>query len=658
MKFRIAILLAFCLVVFPLQALSAPTIEDFTRAADIHDVELSPSGRYLAMILNQGNVRMVVVRDLDVEGAPVIGAIKEELIRPSFLSWATDDRLLISMLVPWDMKQVRREMDQEDFDIRKFFMMSRMISTDRTLSDFVILMEGERSLRYNISLSRVTHFLPNDDDHVLMAAYKGNKRTLYKVNILTGESEIMARGGYKTYKFLSDDEGQLKYRFDYREASNSIEIFQYDGEDDWQKIDRIYLDQDDENQLDTNNLVVLSSDSLVYRLQNEETGYYELITVDRETQEKSTLVSVPDQDVRGALINNRSDQIVGYTLEDDFVRYKYFDEEKQARYDEIAEKVGSYNFRVETLNPDNKRTLVRTSGVDDPRSYYLWNFESKTLEFAGHAYDGLATDKLARSAMATYKARDGQSIRVYLTLPPGFSEGEPHPTIILPHGGPHARSRPEFSSFTQFLATRGYIVVEPNFRGSVGYGKAFEEAGYKQWGGLMQDDVTDAVEFLVKKGYTDPNRVCIVGFSYGGYAALMGAIKTPDLYQCAISLNGVTHMTELIKYDKKKLVDKDDWDEVIYKRRGHPKEDEAMLDANSPALHADKIKIPVMIVAGTDDEIVPFKQAELMVKALKKAGVEYEFIELEDTGHNPIYYREDVEVVLPAVEKFIADAFQ
>ena len=223
----------------------------------------------------------------------------------------------------------------------------------------------------------------------------------------------------------------------------------------------------------------------------------------------------------------------------------------------------------------------------------------------------------------------------------------------MPHGGPQARSRPTFDPFAQFLSTRGYVVVEPNFRGSTGYGRSFEEAGYREWGGVMQDDLTDAVHFLVGKGIADPQRVCIVGASYGGYAALMGAVKTPSLFRCAVSLNGVTHLAKMVEYDMKNIVEKEDWQALLFDRIGHPKTDRELLDSNSPALHAGRIRVPVLLVAGTDDETVPFSQARLMEKALKKAGADYEFIRLEDTGHDPFYYQEDMRLVFAAVSEFL-----
>jgi len=656
MKFQMlrSVLFTVLAITLALPAWSNPTVEDFLRAPELRDVEISPDGKHLAMIINEGDIRKVIVRNVETPDMPVVGGFAGDVIRPSFLYWGNNDRLLISLAVPWDIKRARRESTESDFDIDEYATVSRMISVDKDMDNAVILMEGERALRNNRSLSRVTNFLPNKSDNVLMAAYRDGKRTLYEVNIDTGEADLIARGSTRTYKFLNDDDGNLLYRFDYRRRAKAIDIYQFEEDGNWEKIEKIYLSKDDEDSIDTNGLIALYLDSIVYRKWNKETGFYELVLVDRETGEKSTLVSLEGQDVRGALFSTRADQIIGYRVEKDFQRDVFFDDESQRLYDEIAEQVGEYNFRVSGLTSENQKALVQVWGADNPYSIYLWDFEAKQLNFLDYAYSGLATDNLSLPAMATYEARDGTLLRAYLLLPKSYEKGKQYPTIVLPHGGPHARSRPDYSDFAQFLSTRGYIVVEPNFRGSVGYGRDFQMAGYRQWGGLMQDDLTDAVNFMVRAGYTDPEKVCIVGGSYGGYAALMGAIKTPDLFKCAISLNGVTHLVKQVEFDMKNIVDKDEWQKILFDRIGHPKVDKEMLNRNSPALSAGKITIPVMIVAGTDDETVPFSQAKLMVKALKKAEVEYEFIELEDTGHNPFYFREDMEVVFNAVEKFLA----
>ena len=649
--------LAVLLLLGPLSANAKPTVQDFMSRPTVRDMELSPDGTHLAMVIETAGQRYVTVRDITKPDMPLVGNLSNEFIRPNFLYWGNDDRLLVALSVPYNMNRVMKDKARDaGFDINDYPTVSRMVALNKDMSDMVVLLEDERALRRNISLSRVTNFIPTDNDHVLIDAYRKERRTQFRVNINTGDATRVAVGGRRTYRFVNDDDGAPRYRFDYLRRSKAIVIYEFESEDKWKKVEKIYLIRDYLYAIDTTGLVALNGDNLVYRKINDETGYYELIMVDSDTGERESLVSLPDQDVRGVLFSSRTDGIVGYTTEEDYIRHHYFDADLQEIYDGMSKQMGSYNFSLKGYADDYGTALARSWGMDDPLSYHLWHQKKGELQFLAHAYMKLAESDLATQAFATYKARDGLSIRSYLLLPDNYVKGEPHPTIVLPHGGPHARSRVEFSTLAQFLATRGYVVIEPNFRGSSGYGRDFEEAGYQQWGGTMQDDLTDAVEFLVREGVADPERICIVGGSYGGYAALMGAIKTPELFQCAISMNGVTHLPDMLKYDMKELVDKEDWQEVLFDRVGHPDTDRDRLEANSPALHADRIQIPIMLIAGTEDQIVPYAQARRMRKALKKADVEFEFIRLENTGHNPLYYRKDVETVLPAIEQFLARA--
>lgn len=642
----------FLLTVSVQPVVAALSIDDFMEEASLRDAELSPDGKHLAMVIHEKERRMVVVRNVETPDMPIIGAFAEESIKPSWVTWGNNDRLLISMTVPWNMfvKKLQRSAYFEGSDNLEF---SRMVSVNKDMSDMAVLMAEEEQLKRNFSLSRITNYLPKDSSHVLMAAYRLGKRVLYKVDINSGQADFVTRGSDRTFRFLNDDDGKPLYRFDYRKRSKTIEIFKFKSDEDWGLVDKIRLSNDDEDSINGRGLVALDRDNLVYRKRNDETGYYELVRVGRATPEKQVLASPQGQDVLSAIFNKRSDQIIGYQVEKDNVRNVYFDEATQQQYDAIAERVGNYNFEVSSLAPEAQRALVGVHGPDTPYTYYLWDFAKRELTFLAHANPNLTPEKLSTPALTNYTARDGTSLRAYILLPRSYRRGNTFPTIILPHGGPQSRSRQDYHRFAQFLSTRGYIVVMPNFRGSVGYGRDFEVAGYRQWGGLMQDDLTDAAQFMVAKGFTDPQRICIVGASYGGYAALMGAIKTPDLYQCAISLNGVTHLAKMVEYDMKELVDKSEWNELLFDRVGNPKDDEEMLDANSPALNADKISIPVMIVAGTADEIVPYSQAKKMVKALKKAKADYAFISLEDTGHNPFYYREDEIRVFKAIEAFL-----
>jgi dipeptidyl aminopeptidase/acylaminoacyl peptidase len=636
----------------------ALTVEDFLTQPNIRDVELSPDGKHLAVILNEGDKRIVVVRNMETPDMPIIGAFQEELVRPSSLYWGNNDRLLIAMSVPWNLTQVRREQDRDDFDINDYYAVSRMISVDKDVTNAVVLLEGDRRLAYNASLSRVTNFLPKKVDHVLMEAYRDGRRVQYEVNIVTGESVLVTRGSERTWGFLNDDSGKPLFRFDYLRIARAIDIFELNEKDRWKRLERIYLDKDDEDSLDRNGLLGLIGTELVYRRPNEQSGFYEIVLVDSESKGERVVASLPDRDIRGVLLDYRADQVVGYLVEEDYLRHVYFDEATQALYDTIAGQIGDYNFRPSSQDAGSRKALVRVWGADDPLSFRLWDTETQQLRHLGSAYRDLNSQTLSSSTIMTIATRDGARMRAYVLFPGNYEPGKPHPLIILPHGGPQSRSRPVYDRLSQFLSTRGYIVAQPNFRGSTGYGRDFEAAGYREWGGVMQDDLADTVDFMVKQGYADPDKVCIVGASYGGYAALMGAIKTPTLYRCAASLNGVTDLVSQVKHDMKNLVDKDDWDRYLFQRIGHPDDDREMLERNSPAEHADKIEIPVLLIAGTEDEIVPFSQAKQMTRALQKAGVKHEFIELEDAGHNALYRREHAETILKALERFLGGVLQ
>lgn len=202
--------------------------------------------------------------------------------------------------------------------------------------------------------------------------------------------------------------------------------------------------------------------------------------------------------------------------------------------------------------------------------------------------------------------------------------------MLLPHGGPGSRDNLDFDPWTAFLADRAYGVLQVNFRGSEGYGHDFEAAGWQRWGLEMQDDLTDAVGWAVKEGIADAGRICIVGASYGGYAALMGAVKTPELYRCAVSFAGVTDLPDLIGHMGQYVGGSDAAKRQIGKAWG----DRERLRATSPALQAERIQVPVLLLHGSDDRSVPVEQGEAMATALKRAGKTYRYVELEGGDHH------------------------
>ena len=635
------------------------TMQDFASQPDLRDVKLSPDGKYLAMVRNRDKHREVIVRDLSAKGAPIVGMLSEKIIRPSNVYWANNKRLIVNLLVPQRAQSlIEQDADGEEIDLNRFQMFYRSIAMDPDGKNIVVLMEEEKRLKGNRDLSSVSNFLPDDENHVIIPARRRGFYEIYKVNVNDGKAERIARGGYRTYKIATDSNGKPLYRLDFLRIARTVEFYTLDDEGDWDKVDEVNFDQAEQEGVDLDGLLqfgINQNRDLIYRKKNETTGYYEIIKRSRDNNSTEVLVSLPDQDVHAIITDSRSDDIIGYQVQSDLIRNRYFKKDKQTYYDAIEKHVGEYNFFFESRAKQGSKAVIFSYGMDDPGSYFLYDKAKDELGFLRPYKNKLVPENMAIPAKAVYKTRDGQKIRLYIYFPPTYKQGESSPMVVMPHGGPHMRDSATYDDFAQFIATRGYIVIQPNFRGSSGYGKQFEEAGYKQWGQLMQDDVTDAVKFMLKHKYADPKKICIVGGSYGGYVALMGAVKTPDLYQCAISLNGVTHLKDQIEFDIDTAGDYEEKVEAwVHKTIGHPEKEADMLDQYSPALHASKINIPVMLIAGRDDEVVPYRQSVMMKDALQDKDKAYEYILIKDTGHNLFYYQEDIEKVYSEVETFLS----
>jgi len=288
----------------------------------------------------------------------------------------------------------------------------------------------------------------------------------------------------------------------------------------------------------------------------------------------------------------------------------------------------------------NDRLLGRT---------YLFDKTAGSLDFICDQAPWLAESELAPMQPVQYKARDGLTIHGYLTLPKGLVANN-LPVVVNPHGGPWHRDSWSFNPEVQFLASRGYAVFQMNFRGSVGYGRQFWEASFRQWGRAMQDDVTDGVQWLVTQGIADPKRIAIYGASYGGYATLAGITSTPDLYAAAVDYVGVSNLFTFINtippYWKPYL-------EMLYEMVGHPQSDKDLLTATSPALQADRIKTPLLIAQGANDPRVNKAESDQMVEALRKRGVEVEYMVKDNEGHG-FANEENRFEFYAAMEKFLA----
>jgi dipeptidyl aminopeptidase/acylaminoacyl peptidase len=307
----------------------------------------------------------------------------------------------------------------------------------------------------------------------------------------------------------------------------------------------------------------------------------------------------------------------------------YLDPDAAQLYQRLEAKLAGYEVSLQSVSFDENAMIVAALNDRTQGARYLYDRKADRLTKLGDVTPWLPEAKMAAMRPVTYTTRDGLTVNGYLTLPNG-REAKNLPVVVHPHGGPWARDGWGFNPDVQFLANRGYAVLQMNYRGSTGYGRKFWEASFKQWGFKMQDDITDGVLWLVEQGIADPKRVCIYGASYGGYATLAGLTQTPDLYACGVDYVGVSNLFTFLKtippYWKPYL-------EMFQAMVGDPEKDKALLTAGSPALNADKIKVPLLIAQGARDPRVNKAESDQMVAALKARGIDVPYIVKDNEGH-------------------------
>ncbi|WP_421853884.1 alpha/beta fold hydrolase [Novosphingobium sp.] len=434
------------------------------------------------------------------------------------------------------------------------------------------------------------------------------------------------------WDWYSDDKGVVRAGFLFGDSSWKMIYRAKDGEG-FRTVVRAD-NNDDEAGFDAFRIYQGSDEG--YRMMiNEKTGRYALWRFNFATRKRGEMVF----EAPGVDIDDFDTQLDGANLyaawyTDDRPRAHWFDADlgkvQEAIDNAVKGAVGDRMATIVSYTRDRGRMLVHIGGSNDPGRYYVFDRDAGIMQLFAEANDKLKPAQLTMTRYTTYKTRDGLDIPAYLTLPRG-REAKGLPLVILPHGGPYdVRDDGTYDVEVQFLANRGYAVLQPEFRGSGGYGKAFYEKGEGQWGRAMQDDLDDGMDWLAKQGTIDPKRVCIVGSSYGGYAALWGAVRNPERYRCAASFAGISDLKRQLKYQIAFKISKryrKDW------RRTVQGEETFDLTTVSPLFAIDKLKVPLLIVHGDADQRVPYKQSKLYADALAKAGKPFEFITLKGEGH-------------------------
>ncbi len=544
-----------------------------------------------------------------------------------WLHWASDDRILASISVSYDLNFGRNL----TFELPA----SRTISMVRGSGggDAVTLFANDRAvLRQNLFLSNIADPLPNDPDHVLMSAYRQRDLDLWRVNIVSGDAERVEAGTPRTFGWVTDSQSRAAFRLDKNLNGTLMHVFSRKNGGRWQKIITTRLNEKGEAPQfwpiarggNEHEMYVLTSPPDQPRAA--------IATFDLRSGEiAQTTLSDNQYDFGGGLKDPSSGEYIGAWLIEDRYRLVLEDTKLQQHVDGVnAFFSDDANVRLIAADRKLSRLLFEVSSPTIPGDIYFYDRAARHIEPLFDTRPKLGEDNLARVDIATYQARDGQPIRAYITHPVGVAPDAPAPLIVCPHGGPAARDAYDFNPTTQFLASRGYRVLQPNFRGSSGYGRQFETAGDHEWGGLMQTDVIDGLTYVRDQGLIGSNKTCIMGTSYGGYVALYAAMTASDLFDCAISIAGVTDLPDIIEYARDT-----GRDEFAFAKKliGDPRADKDILAARSPARHAKEISIPLLIIHGRLDNIVPYAQAKKLADALDAEDFEYEWFDVVD-GHS------------------------
>lgn len=446
---------------------------------------------------------------------------------------------------------------------------------------------------------------------------------VYKLNVKTGKTKHVAKNPGNITNWLADRNGNVRVAVATDGVAGTI-LYRDSEKDEFKPF--IEVEAGDE----VVPLAFSKDNQTIYATSNKGRDKVEVVKYDLEGNEK-VIMSNDEVDVSGVLYSAEQDKLLYGAYVTDKLHYQFFDKKFEKLFRKIQNKLGVHESElgINDYNKEMTKFIVSVSSDTVYGKYYYYDSITGDLTELATLSPWLKPEGLAEMHPISYKSRDGLTINGYLTLPKN-QEAKDLPLIVNPHGGPWARDMWGFNPEVQLLANRGYAVLQVNFRSSTGYGKEFLQAGNKQWGLKIQDDITDGVQWAIDQGIADPERIGIYGASFGGYATLAGITYTPDLYAAAVDYVGVSNIFTLLNTIPPY------WEtmrNLFYERVGHPEKDKDLLTAVSPIFHADKIKTPLFVAQGANDPRVNKAESDQIVEALRARGVDVEYMLKDNEGH-------------------------
>lgn len=630
-------------------------LESFFKDYKFDDFTISPNGRHFVFTYPANDTTNIAVLDIEQKKIVPLTGYKYPA-RVIWVEWESDERIVYGAL------QTSPNFAGEAYNIGA-------INRDGRNHLFIL---DNTSYMTRPAIEEVVDWLPDTPDRILISsnAESWEHPAVYSVNTRGGaqtQAETSRRGfvfptsRYMVVKppgrwcdYVTDHKGVVRTCLTQETDLSRRLLYRANDDAAWQELAKF----PDQNTY-IRPVGFTDDDAALIVLSNVGRDTRALYVYEPDKRALAELVfEAPEGiDVGGATFSDYSRRFTAASYTTDGPHMEFFDQDTANAHAALRQAFPGKTVSMHSFSADGKRGIAFVHASDDPGTFYLYDSGNKRLSELAARAPWLVGVALNPVRAISYQTRDGTTISGYLTLPAG-REARKLPLVVNPHGGPIGlRDFAGFDPDAQFLASRGYAVLKVNFRGSGGYGKAFRKAGFREWGKKMQDDITDGVEWTVKEGIADRSRICIYGASYGGYAAMMGLVRTPELYKCAISLAGVSDLKAIMALTQVTVdgvayrIPKDTrkfWEEVIGERT-----DEAGLRAQSPLYNAAQIRAPLFLAHGDDDIIVPNEQSTAMRDQMKKLGKTIEYASWHDEGHGFHEERNRIDF-FTRLEKFLA----
>lgn len=607
--------LAIVLIIFTLTANAEKLpVEAFGSLPAVSGVKISPDGKNIAYKGIVDGYVFIASVDLATNDKKYLVYTDNKKFKLGWFRWANDDTILLSAHYP---------NERGAFKYGESRLLKVLANGSKPAKPVFKPRKNDLVPQFQ---SRVIDFLPDDPDHILMALNLENWEfpSVYKINITSKKTkrELIKRWHPYTEGWITDRQNRLRMGYGVKEGRGFYRLLDLKTNQ-WRRIWDYEI-------LGEPSIVLLgfARDPNTLYIRADHNGRYAIFKVDlsKPNLPRELVFSDPDYDVLGRLIYSKKTNDVIGVFHGEADGAKVFFDKNYNNFQRSLDKAipNAYN-QIVNFSEDESKYILYTSNSKEPGAYYLGDREKKSLSFLLDQYPLLYSQKLSGKKKIVYQARDKIDIEAYLTLPHGGIKAN-NPAIIVPHGGPMARDYDGFDWFVEFFASRGYVVLQPNFRGSTGYGFEFALESVGDWGGAMQDDLADAANWLASNYSVDKSAQCIVGGSYGGYAAMMAAVKQQDVFSCAASFAGVSDLnlllTKALKFTNYDLVEKNIGGSSTKRKQ------------RSPITHVKSIEIPLMLIHGDKDLVVHVDHSRKMYKAMKKYKKNVEYIELENGSHH------------------------